>query len=61
MIFMKLSDDVPLSAADVAEKLKQQGVLVGVAGARRFRLVTHCWIDDGAVEEAVAAFGSLLG
>lgn len=60
MIFMNLSDDVPLSAVDVAEKLKQRGVLVGVAGERRFRLVTHLWIDDGAVETAVAVFGSVL-
>lgn len=60
MVFMNLSDDVPLSAAEVAEKMKERGVLVGVSGARRFRLVTHYWIDDEGVDRAVAAFGEVL-
>jgi hypothetical protein len=29
-------------------------------GIRRFRLVTHYWIDDDAVEKAVYAFGQVL-
>jgi threonine aldolase len=61
MIFMNLSDDVEMSATEVAEKLKEHGVLAGVAGARRFRLVTHYWIDDKNVEKAVAAFREVLG
>jgi threonine aldolase len=40
--------------------MKARGVLVGVAGARRFRLVTHFWIDDESVERAVAAFSDVL-
>jgi threonine aldolase len=60
MVFMNLSDDVPFSAAEVAEKMKERGVLVGVSGARRFRLVTHCWIDDEGVEQAINAFSVVL-
>lgn len=60
MVFMSLAEDVPMSATEVAEKMKERGVLVGVAGARRFRLVTHCWVDDEGVEKAVAAFGEVL-
>ena len=60
MIFMNLSDDVELSASEVAEKLKEHGILAGVAGARRFRLVTHYWIDDKAVERTVSAFDTVL-
>jgi threonine aldolase len=60
MVFMNLSADVRFSAAEVAEKLKARGVLVGVSGARRFRLVTHCWIDDKGVDTAVTAFGEVL-
>jgi threonine aldolase len=60
MVFMNLSEDVPLSAVEIAEKMKERGVLVGVSGARRFRLVTHCWIDDEGVEKAVAAFDDVL-
>ncbi len=61
MVFMGLADDIPHSAMEVAEKMKSQGVLVGIAGTRRFRLVTHCWIDDEGVERAVAAFRDVLG
>lgn len=60
MVFMSLAEDVPMSATEVAEKMKERGVLVGVAGARRFRLVAHCWVDDEGVERAVAAFGEVL-
>lgn len=60
MIFMNLSDSIQSSAIEVAEQLKKQGVLAGIAGERRFRLVTHCWIDDGGVEKALEAFNSVL-
>jgi threonine aldolase len=60
MVFMNLAEDVPMSADEVAEKMKERGVLVGVSGARRFRLVTHCWINDDGVDKAVAAFGEVL-
>jgi threonine aldolase len=60
MVFMNLSDDVPMSADEVAGEMKERGVLAGVAGARRFRLVTHFWINDEGVEKAVAAFRDVL-
>ena len=60
MVFMNLSEDVPVSAAEVAKAMKERGILVGVAGARRFRLVIHCWIDDDSVNQAVAAFNDVL-
>jgi threonine aldolase len=60
MVFMNLAEDVSMSAAEVAERMKERGVLAGVAGARRFRLVTHCWIEAEGVEKAVAAFQDAL-
>jgi threonine aldolase len=60
MIFMNLAEDVPISADEIVEKMKERGVLIGTSGARRFRLVTHCWIDDEGVDKAVAAFGEVL-
>ena len=60
MIFMNLSDEVEMSADEVAEKMKEHGVLAGVAGSRRFRLVTHYWIDDEAVEKTLSAFEAVL-
>lgn len=60
MVFMNLSEDVSISAAQVAEEMKKRGILVGVTGTRRFRLVLHCWIDDEGVEKTVAAFKEVL-
>jgi len=61
MIFMNLSDKVDLSADEVAKQLKNYGILAGVAGERRFRLVTHYWIGDDDLEKVVAAFREVLG
>lgn len=60
MIFMNLADNIPLSAEDLSKKLKEKGILVGVTGARRFRLVTHYQIDNEAIERVVEAFDYCL-
>ena len=56
MIFMSLADDFPADAKQVADKMCDLSVRVGVVGRRRFRLVTHNWIDDSAVDKAILAF-----
>ncbi|RMF43752.1 MAG: low-specificity L-threonine aldolase [Anaerolineae bacterium] len=60
MVYLSLEPALPVDAADVAARLKARGVLVGVVGARRFRLVTHYWIDDESVSTAVEAFREVL-
>ena len=61
MIFLELAPETsPLTAREVAQRLAERSILVGVAGERRFRLVTHYWIDDEGVEQALAAFGAVL-
>ncbi len=60
MVFCELSPDVPLDAGEVAAQLEKLGVRVGAVSARRFRLVTHYWIDDAGVEQAIQAFAGVL-
>lgn len=60
MVYLNLSEDVLVSAQQVTQKMKDHGVLVDPENARRFRLVTHYWIDDEAVDETVAAFAKSL-
>ncbi len=60
MVFLSLSEDVPLNAAQVAECLAARGVRVGCVSERRFRLVTHYWIDDAAIELALAEFTRVI-
>jgi hypothetical protein len=44
----------------LATRLKEHGVLAGVTGQRRFRLVLHYWIDDEGAERAVQAFQAAI-
>jgi threonine aldolase len=44
----------------LTQQLEQLGIKVGVAGRNRFRLVTHYWIDDQAVDRTIQAFTDVL-
>jgi threonine aldolase len=60
MVYMNLSDDVKMDSKQVCEKARPLGILLDAENPRRFRLVTHYWIDDGAVEKTIAAFHEIL-
>lgn len=60
MIYFNLADHIPFDENIVCEKMSKLGVLVDWAGQRRFRLVTHFWVDDEAVEKTVNAFRTVL-
>jgi threonine aldolase len=56
MVYLNLAENVAVSAQQVTQKMKDLGVLVDPENARRFRLVTHYWIDDAGVEKTILAF-----
>lgn len=60
MVYLNLSENIQINALQVTQKMKDVGVLVDPENARRFRLVTHYWIDDAAVEKTIAAFRKVL-
>ncbi|MBL0346522.1 low-specificity L-threonine aldolase [Candidatus Villigracilis affinis] len=60
MVFFNLADEVKLSVDQIIEEMKKHGVLVDWAGPRRFRLVTHYWVDDAGVEKAIKAFAAVM-
>lgn len=60
MVYFTLGHEIPLDARQTALRLKEKDILVGVVGARRFRLVTHYWITPAVVDQTVAAFQSVL-
>src|SRR5512139_2233428 len=60
MVYLNLAEDLPVDAGQVMEKMKKLGVLVDAENTRRFRLVTHYWIDDDAVQKTVSAFEKSL-
>lgn len=61
MLFGTLSDSVTGDARSIASALAAEGILVGVTGERRFRLVVHYWIDDQAVQDTLMAFKKIVG
>jgi threonine aldolase len=60
MIFCELTDQVPSNAKEVAARMSEKGVKVGVVAGRQFRMVVHYWIDDAGVERTVQAFKEAL-
>jgi threonine aldolase len=60
MVFLTLADSVKWNTREVIEKMKEQGVLISDTEERRFRLVTHYWIDDAGVEKTVEVFRTVL-
>jgi threonine aldolase len=60
MVFISLKESAPFTAAEVAARLKKEGLLVGVTGVRRFRLVTHYWITGEDVQKVAPAFNKVL-
>jgi threonine aldolase len=59
MVFVTMGPSIKLTAREASEKLSADGIKVGVVGERRFRMVTHYWIDDLAVDKTLAAFSRL--
>lgn len=60
MVFCELANELPIDASETSRRLAELGVKVGRTGERRFRLVTHYWVDDAAIEHAVTAFKRVL-
>jgi threonine aldolase len=60
MVYLNLSDDVQIDTQRVTQKMRDFGVLVDPENVRRFRLVTHYWIDDLAVDKTIRAFQEAL-
>ena len=61
MVFFQLTDDVPLSSEQVANRLcESAGVWLGTDGPRGFRAVTHYWIDAGDVQVFLSGLETVL-
>ncbi len=60
MVFARLDEQVAMTAGEVVSHLLEKGVKVGAVGARRFRMVTHYWVNDTGVERTIQAFDEVL-
>jgi threonine aldolase len=60
MVYVSLVEDFPRDSTAIAQTIEKKGIRVGVINPRRFRLVTHYWIDDVAIEKVLAAFQQVM-
>jgi threonine aldolase len=60
MVYLNLSADVKLTTGQIVERMKTYGILLDAENPRRFRLVTHYWIDDQKVQKTISAFREVL-
>ncbi len=61
MVFFGLTDDVQLSAGEVAQQLRERyNVWIGARSERAFRAVTHYWVDREAVELLLTGIREIL-
>jgi len=61
MVYLNLSSEVKIDSWQIVEQAKKAGVLLDAENARRFRLVTHYWVDDAGVEKTISVFRDALG
>jgi threonine aldolase len=61
MVYFNLSDEVKLSVDEIIVEMRKRGVLIDWAAPRRFRFVTHYWVDDAGVEKSLKALKEVLG
>ena len=52
MVYVTLDEAVPHSTDGFRAALLQAGLKLGRVARRRYRMVTHAWIDDGDIESA---------
>jgi threonine aldolase len=60
MVYLNLDESVLLDGIQISAGMKKKGVLVDIENPRRFRLVTHYWVDDKAVDTTIKAFSEVL-
>jgi threonine aldolase len=60
MVYLDLAEDATVDARQVCEQARERGILLDAENSRRFRLVTHYWIDDRGVEKTISAFREIL-
>jgi threonine aldolase len=56
MVFVRLEESSSVNAAKLITSMKSKGVLIGGVNSHTVRLVTHYWIDDEDIEQAINAF-----
>ncbi len=60
MVYIKIDQALGVDAKSYQERLRSEGVLVGVTGPHHFRLVCHYWIHEEDIHRVVDTFSHCL-
>ncbi|MBL8100602.1 MAG: low-specificity L-threonine aldolase [Anaerolineales bacterium] len=60
MVYFNISNHIALTDNQIIDEIKKYGVLVDWTAPRRFRLVTHYWVDDTGMKKTIDAFAKVL-
>lgn len=58
--YFSISPELPFNEEGLVEKLKAFDILCNPSGARRFRLVTHYWIDDDDIDKTLNTLDQIV-
>ena len=60
MVYFDLNDELNMSADQFAKLLATHGVLASIEGDKKMRLVTHLWISDDDIDQAIKIIQELI-
>lgn len=60
MVYLALGAGFPLTAYEVADRLREKSVLVGSVSERRIRMVLHYWIRDEDIEFTLTCYQDII-
>ena len=60
IVYFRLAPETKMSEAEFVKALEQRNVRLLSVGPRRFRAVTHCWIDANDVDAAIEAIRQVM-
>jgi threonine aldolase len=61
MVYFDLSDKLPMTTDEFISETRKHNLLLGWVGGRRFRMLTHYYIDDSAVQQAIEVITQVIG
>lgn len=60
MVYFNLNEAVTVSPIEFENKVAEYGVLINDRTNRRFRMVTHAWVDGKSVERAIDVIAEVI-
>jgi len=60
MVYLALGAGFPITAYEVADRLREKSILVGSVSERRIRMVLHYWIRDEDIEFTITCYQNII-